>query len=235
MKKIKKFNEPAWVLGVILIALGVCLVTKAGFGVSMVVAPAYIIHLVVSQFLPWYSFGTSEYILQGVLLAVMCIVIRRFDWRYLLSFLTAVIYGYVLDLWFVIFGGKAQFTLMPQRIVSLIFGVLITAFSIALFFRTYMPQQVYELFVSQVSNRFGFDTNKTKLIYDMSSLGVAVIMAVVVSHFNRSVKFTDCIGIGTIVCTAFNAPLITLFGKLLDKIFVFDAAVPKLEQILKYK
>ena len=86
-------SEIAWVFGVLLISVGVFLVTKAGFGVSMVVAPAYIIHLAVEHFLPWYTFGKSEYILQGVLLAAMCLIIRKFNWRYLLSFLTAVIYG----------------------------------------------------------------------------------------------------------------------------------------------
>lgn len=81
MKKVPKFNVPAWPIGIVLIALGVVFITKSAFGVSSVVAPAYVIHLKVSQYLPWYTFGTSEYILQGFLLMVMCVVIRRFRWR----------------------------------------------------------------------------------------------------------------------------------------------------------
>ena len=232
IKKLSKMNEIAWVFGVLLISIGVFLVTKAGFGVSMVVAPAYIIHLAVEHFLPWYTFGKSEYILQGVLLAVMCIIIRKFNWRYLLSFLTAVIYGVILDLWFALFGGSAPFESMAARIIALAAGVAITALAIALFFRTYLPQQVYELFVSQVSGKFGIKTEKFKLGYDITSLAVAVILALIVSHRFDDVRFLDCIGIGTVVSTVFTAVLITLFGKGLDKVFGFESAFPQLYKIL---
>ena len=50
----KKMNEAAWLLGIIFCALGVCLLTKAGFGLSMVSAAAYILHLKVVQFLPFF-------------------------------------------------------------------------------------------------------------------------------------------------------------------------------------
>ena len=234
MKKFNKMNELAWCFGILFISLGVFLVTKAGFGVSMVVAPAYIVHLAVEKLLPWYSFGTSEYILQGVLLAAMCIIIRRFNWRYLLSFATAVIYGLILDLWFALFGGSAPYSALWARILSLAAGVVITSLAIALFFRTYLPQQVYELFVSQVSARFGKKTERFKLWYDVSSLLIAVILALVVSHRFEDIRFTDCIGIGTIVCTVFNALMISLCGKALDKLFGFAPAFPKLQQALKY-
>lgn len=235
MKKLSKCNELAWVFGVLFISLGVFFVTKGGFGVSMVVAPAYIIHLAVEKVLPWYSFGTSEYILQGVLLLSMCIIIRKFDWRYLLSFLTAVIYGYILDFWFFLSGGSTPFATLPGRIASLAAGVAITSLAIAFFFRTYLPQQVYELFVAQIAAKFGKKTDKVKLIYDVSSLGVAILLAAVVSHRFDDIRFTDCIGIGTIVCTVFNALLISLFGKLLDKLFGFSPALPRLEKVLKYQ
>lgn len=231
MKKITKMNELAWVFGVLLISIGVFLVTKGGFGVSMIVAPAYTIHLALSHILKWYSFGTSEYILQAVLLAVMCLVIRKFNRRFLLSFLTAVIYGYILDLWFFLFGSEA-FTTLPARITSLACGIVVTSLAVALFFRTYLPQQVYELFVAQLAKHFTKDNNKVKLIYDFSSLGVAIILALIASRRFGDIRFTDCIGIGTVACTLFNAPLIALFGKGLDKVFGFEAALPKLEKIL---
>lgn len=235
MKKLSKCNELAWVFGVLLISVGVFFVTKGGFGVSMVVAPAYIIHLAVEKVLAWYSFGTSEYILQGVLLLSMCVIIRKFDWRFLLSFLTAVIYGYILDFWFFLSGGTAPFATLPGRIASLAAGVAITSLAIAFFFRTYLPQQVYELFVAQIAATFGKKTEKLKLIYDLSSLGVAILLAAVVSHRFDDIRFTDCIGIGTIVCTVFNALLISLFGKLLDKLFGFSPALLRLEKVLKYQ
>ena len=43
-----RFAEIAYVLGMILCPLGVCLSAKSGFGVSMVVAPAYVLYLRIS-------------------------------------------------------------------------------------------------------------------------------------------------------------------------------------------
>lgn len=215
MKKIPRFNIPAWVIGIVLIALGVVFMTKSDFGVSSIVAPAYVIHLKVSQYLPWYTFGTSEYILQGFLLLVMCAVIRRFRLRYLLSFVTSVIYGEVLDLWFMLFGTQ-PYTEMRERCVSFVAGILISSLAIAFLFRTRLPQQVYELFVKEVSIRYKLRMNKFKLAYDLSSLAVAAVLALILSRsFNG-------VGVGTIICAVVNAPLIAMFGKVLDKVFDFE-------------
>ena len=46
------YAEAAFVLGIIILAFGVAFMEKADFGMSMVVVPAYLIHLKVSQFLP---------------------------------------------------------------------------------------------------------------------------------------------------------------------------------------
>lgn len=64
MKRIKNFAELAYVLGLIILALGVALMEKADLGISMVVAPAYLISLKVS----FLTFGRAEYTLQAVLL-----------------------------------------------------------------------------------------------------------------------------------------------------------------------
>ena len=87
------FAELAYVMGMILCPLGVCLSAKSGFGVSMVVAPAYVLYLRISETLPWFTFGKSEYIFQGLLLILLGIAVRRFKWKYLLSFVTAFLYG----------------------------------------------------------------------------------------------------------------------------------------------
>ena len=97
MKKLGKMNEIAWVAGIVLCALGVCLITKADFGLSMIAAPAYILHTGFIKIFPWYTQGTSEYIFQGVLLILLCIAVRRFRFRYLFSFVTAVLFGLTLD------------------------------------------------------------------------------------------------------------------------------------------
>ena len=91
------YTEAAYVIGIISLAFGTALMEKADFGMSMVVAPAYLIYLKVSEYLDWFSFGMAEYCFQAFLIIVLAIVLRRFKRKYLFSFITAFIYGNVLD------------------------------------------------------------------------------------------------------------------------------------------
>ncbi|WP_308594125.1 DUF6198 family protein [uncultured Gemmiger sp.] len=94
----KKFStELAYVLGIVLVAWGVVLMEKADFGVSMVVAPVYLLYRWLSPAWHFFTFGMAEYCLQAVLLLAMSLLLRRFRISYLFSFITAVVYGIVLD------------------------------------------------------------------------------------------------------------------------------------------
>ncbi len=224
MKKIGKINELAWVLGIIFCSLGVCLCTKANFGLSMIAAPPYIIHLKMVQLFPWYSQGTSEYIWQGILLVIMCLIIRRFKFRYLLSFAAAVIFGIAVDAWLRIFGGNAAYENMAVRIIAFLLGESVTALAIAFYFRTDMPLQMYELIVVEIAAKFGLDKNKAKLGNDIIMLALSVILALGLNHSFKG------IGVGTIVITAVNAKLIAIFGNVLDRFFTFE---PRFEKFTK--
>lgn len=221
-KQIPGMGELAYLLGVIFCALGVCFSAKSGFGVSMVVAPAYVLHCKLEPLLPFFSFGVAEYVLQGGLILLLCPFVRRFKKKYLLSFGTAVLYGVVLDLWRELFGTGIPEELW-QRVFFCVLGGCITAFAIALLLRTYLPQQGYELVVKELSLRYGWPMGKVKWIYDMSSLGAAILLMILLFwEFSFSM-----IGIGTLLLTLVNTPLITGFGKLLDHFFEFTPKFPR--------
>ena len=57
MKKKRFSNELAYLLGNVFVAVGVALMERADFGVSMVVAPAYLVYLKVSAFYPFFTYG----------------------------------------------------------------------------------------------------------------------------------------------------------------------------------
>ena len=89
----KKFStELAYVLGIVLVAWGVVLMEKADFGVSMVVAPAYLLYRWLSPAWHFFTFGMAEYCLQAVLLLAMSLLLRRFRISYLFSFLLQILY-----------------------------------------------------------------------------------------------------------------------------------------------
>lgn len=217
MKEKKIFySELSYVLGILILALGTAFMEKADFGLSMVVAPAYLIHLKLSQTLPFVTFGVAEYCLQAVILIVMSILARRVRLRYLLSFITAVFYGFVLDMWILVLSYVSVNTIVA-RIIFFVIGELACAMAISLLFHTYIAPEAYELFVKEISEVYKKDINKTKMVYDITSLIISVIMSFVffgLWHF-------EGISYGTVICSLLNGVLIGSFSKIFERRFEF--------------
>ena len=208
------YSELAYLFGIMILALGTAFMERADFGVSMVVAPAYLIYLKLSTVLPFFTFGMAEYIFQAILLIVMIIVIRKFRWSYLFSFITAVLYGFTLDgcMWVVSFIPAGHVAI---HIGMYVIGLALSATGVALFFRTYIAPEVYELFVKEVSAKYNFNISHVKTAYDCTSCVVAVIMSFAffgLWHFKG-------VGIGTVICALINGTCIGLIGKLLNRYF----------------
>ena len=238
MKKIKKSSELLWLFGIIFVALGVAICNEANLGVSMIAAPAFVLAEVLGSLSSFFSVGVNEYIIQGLLLLILCIVIRRFNWRYLLAFAVAVIYGYTLDLFLFIFEF---FTVSAvwARWLLLLLGDLVCSFGVACFFRTYLPLAVYELFVAELSKRFNLSVNKVKWIFDISLLVISITLALIIFGDFGDFDFSTIgyssfhsIGLGTIVTAIINSPLISAMGKLVDKFFEQTPLFPKVKYFL---
>lgn len=128
-------TELAYVFGIVFVALGVVLMEKADFGVSMVVAPAYLLYRWLSPVWSFVTFGMAEYCLQAVLLLVMCLLLR-FRVSYLFSFVTAVVYGFVLDA-FMLLGAALPAGSVWLRVIYYALGMLFCAAGVSAMFHTY--------------------------------------------------------------------------------------------------
>jgi len=209
---LNKFRNVAnWVAGIILANLGICLSTKSNLGLSMIGASPYILHVWLRDRFPWFTQGTAEYFWEAVILIVACIIVRQFKLKYLLSFITAVIVGFAIDGWFLILGGNGAYETLPVRIAAFILGAVFTSCGIAFFFHSTMPLQVYELLVAEVSAKYNRDLNRVKYVNDIVLLAVALLLSLALTG-----KLTG-IGVGTIVVTIINAPLIKFFRKVIDR------------------
>ena len=217
----KKFFycEIAYIAGIIVLALGTALMEKANFGMSMVVAPAYLIHLKVSEFLPFFSFGMSEYVFQAFLLGVLSLIMGRIRKSYLLSFATAFLYGIILD---AVMGviGVLPFNGILWQVVYYTAGLVICSVGVALLFHTYFPPEAYELFVKELSQKYGLSISKTKTIYDCCSCVLGVILSLIF--------FGTFVGVqwGTILCALINGWLIGRISRFFETHFVFKDALP---------
>lgn len=216
MKKKTFYSEASYAMGVVLLSLATALTEAADFGVSMVVAPAYLLHLKLSEIIPFFSFGMAEYTFQAFLIAVLALILRKFKLSYLFSFVTAVIYGILLDVFMKLLAFVPT-EHIAVRILLLFLGVVICSFSVSLLFHTYIPPEAYELFVKEVSAKLGIEISKFKTGYDCTSCIIGIIMSFAFFGFGNFVG----INIGTVICAVCNGPLIGLFGKIFEKKFEF--------------
>ena len=216
MKKIF-YSELAYVMGIVILALGTAMMERADFGMSMVVAPAYLLHLKVSETFAFFSFGMAEYVFQGMLLIAMMLLLRRFRVAYLFSFITAVFYGFTLDI-MLKFIGYMPCNGIALRVAFYILGMVVCAVGVSLLFHTYIPLEAYEMFVKEVSARLGMDINKFKTIYDCTSCADAVIMSFAFFGFG---KF-EGVKLGTIICALINGRIIGLCSAWFEGVFEFE-------------
>lgn len=205
MKKRVFYTELSYVLGIVILAIGTVFMEHANLGMSMVVAPAYLVYLKMSQILPFFTFGMAEYTLQAVILILMAVILKRFKITYFFSFVTAVLYGFTLDVAMILMD---MFTAVVDgpRIVFFLIGMVLCSIAVSLFFHTYISPEAYELFVKEVSAKFGININKFKTGYDCTSCLIGIVLSFIffgLWHF-------EGVKIGTVFCALING---TLIGK----------------------
>lgn len=216
MKKKIFYSELAYLFALVALAVGVMLMEKSDFGVSIVAAPSYLLYRIVSIALPWFTFGMAEYVLQFIILIALLLIIRSFKVTYLLSFATAVIYGLILD-GAMLLGEYLPVTL-PLRFVYYVLGMMICSTGVSLMFHTYISPEVYELFVKLVSRKFNFRISRCKTAFDCGCLITALAMSLIAFHGLVGINW------GTVVCALINGWLIGRCSAVFEHFFEFRDA-----------
>ncbi len=204
-------TELAYVFGIVLVALGTVFMTKADLGLSMVVAPAYLIYLKLSTMWSFFTFGMAAYTVEAVLLVAMMLLLRKFRLYFFFSFVTAVLFGLTLDGLTLLLQPLTAEQLLT-RILFFAVGLCLGATGISCMFHTYIAPEVYELFVKEVSKAYGADINKFKIGYDCCSCIVAICMSFIffgLFHF-------EGVKLGTVICAFLNGRIIRLVSRFLD-------------------
>jgi len=212
-KKIRISNEVIYVLAVLILSFATAMLAAADMGMSMVVAPAYIVSLKV----PFLTFGQAEYVVQGVWFIGFCVIMRKVKPLYFFAFLSGVIYGAALDVWRMLIPHFNPELYVPGtldlslRIVYFVVGFLLNSLGVALYFNTYFYPQVYEFFVKGISKKYGIELSKFKIGFDMTCLAIAIVLSMVLFH-----KIVG-IGIGTVILACCNGLLIGFYGKWMER------------------
>lgn len=212
LKKIRVSNEFIYVLAVLVLSFATAMLAASDFGMSMVVAPAYIVSLKIS----FLTFGQAEYIVQGILFVVFCLIMKKVKALYFFSFASGLIYGIVLDFWRMAIPHFDPDRFPPGtlpvniRILYFVIGFLLNSLGVALYFQTYFYPQVYEFFVKGISRKYKIQLSKFKIGFDLTCLAVAVVLSFVM--FQKIVG----IGIGTVILACCNGIMIGFCGRWMD-------------------
>lgn len=226
-KKIRVYSELIYIFSNTLLALAISMITCTNFGLSAVVAPAYIL----SEKISWLSFGKAEYVIQGCLFIVFCMLMRKIKLIYFASFLTGLFYGAVLDFWRSVVphfnpsthpSGSLPFYL---RCIYFVVGLFFLTFAVTLFYKVYLYPQVYEFFIKGISKRFGYNVSKFKRFFDAMALLIGIILSFALFH-----KIVG-IGVGTVIAAYSNGIIIGHMSKWMDQYFEFVPMFPKLEKL----
>lgn len=221
MQKHRFSTELAYGLGVIALALGTALMEKSDFGISMVIAPAYLCYLKLSAIWPALTFGTVQYLFQALLLAVMMLVLKKARLFYLFSFVTAVLYGFCLD------GCMALTSLLSGSSLLwrggyFVVGALVCSLGVSLLFHTYFAPEVFELFVKELACKYKLPIHRVKTWYDI----ISCLLGVILSFWFFGLWQFYGVRLGTLICALFNGSLIGLFSRFLDQSWDFYDAFP---------
>lgn len=218
MKKMTVYSEVAYLIGILLLAVGNSLCAFGDLGMSMVIAPAYVLHLALAPVFPWFSFGVAEYTVQAIIILALIVMTRRVKVRFFLSYGTTLLYGVFLDMLVKVTA------LLPSvfglRIAAYAVGSALGSAGVAVLFTPYFPPGLYEVLVQEIVGRWHLRLSVVKTVYDICSLLVAVAMSLLIFGTFRG------IGVGTVVCAFLNGPLIHLFGKLYNRLFTTKDALP---------
>ncbi len=211
------YTELAYVFGIIILAYGTAFMERADMGLSMVVAPAYLLHLKISQTFSFFTFGMAEYTLQAVLLIVLCIVMRKAKLSYLFSFVTAVYYGTVLDfaIWTVSFlpGDNT----IVWRLIYYFIGIVVCSVGVSLIFHTYISPEAYELFVKEITEKNGWQISRVKTCYDCTSCCIGILLSFLFFGFGHF----EGVKLGTIFCALINGTMIGIISNFLESRYEF--------------
>ncbi len=218
MKKPVFYTEIAYIIALLLVAVGTALTAYGGLGISMVVAPAYLLYLKLSQSFSFVTFGMMGYTMQTVVLIVLMLVMRKVKPVYFLTFVVAVCHGFILD------GAVWLTSFLPNepvvQIVIYIIGALLCCAGLSLLFSTYLPTEAYELFVKELSKKLHKPVTTVKTVYDCCSLGIAVLLSLLFFGGFQG------IGIGTVACALLYGFVIRIFQDINNKLFRFADRFP---------
>ena len=190
------YAEILFICGLILISLAITLMVQAELGISVASSVPYVISLRFSTL----TFGTWSYMVQGFLVLLLILIVRRIRWAYLLSFLVSVAFGVLVDIFSLLTADWSGGSWM-QRGILFAGGLILLSLGIALFVASRLPLLPYDLFVKELAIHKNISFRRCKTLFDLSCLLTSSLFLLFFIH-----RLTG-LGIGSLLSALLNGTL----------------------------
>jgi uncharacterized membrane protein YczE len=187
-----------FIIGLFIMTFGICLTIKANIGAgawdALNVAFTEKIGLSIGK---WVMIDGAFLVIFNSLLLK-----RRPD---LLSLLTIVVIGSMVDFWMLTVFDSWQAEQIIAKLGTLILGIMIIGFGASAYLQARFPQSPIDNFMLAIKERFHVNLMTAKTIGEISALIPALLL-------------NGPIGLGTIIITFTIGPFIQLFFPFFDKL-----------------
>jgi uncharacterized membrane protein YczE len=206
-KKVIVFREPLFATAMLLVSAGVTLMVRSGFGISVASSVPYVFSLYFTQL----SFGIWTFVSYAVVILLLIVLIRHFEWLYLISFGISFLVSLLIDLF------KYFWSFLPEQTLLLILyyfmGWLCLSLGIASFIKSELPPTPYELFIRDLAKFKNISFARSKTLFDLGCLTISLLF---ITFF---LKRLTGIGVGTVVAGLLNGTLIGFWLRLMNRHF----------------
>ena len=202
-------GELALLIVILINSFGVVLMLDSGAGISAISSVPYVF----SESFPALTLGTWTYIFQGILVAALMILRKKFVPTYLFSFVVGFAFSKMLDVYKT---ALADLTMgIGYQIVYFIVSYLVICLGIALSNRCGLPIIPTDLFPREMADILKVPYSRVKITFDVTCLAVtAGLTFCFLGHIKG-------LGIGTILAAFTMGKVIGMIGNILDKHFRF--------------
>jgi uncharacterized protein len=170
-----------FLVGIIILTFGVCLIIQAGLGAgawdALAIGEARVFGL---------SMGTCV-LINGIILIIINSILQKKRPEYLAG-LTIFSIGLLIDFWFFVLFNQYHPESLLLKVVSLIVGIVILGLGVSIYLQAKLPSSPMDVLMVAIHERFGLSFGKARVIAE----GSAFILALL---------FRGEIGVGTVVVT----------------------------------
>lgn len=169
--KEKTYRCIFYLIGIVVLASGLTLNTKAGLGVSPIISTAYIF-----SDISGFSFGDTTFVLYCIFVIGQLCLVK--DWKALLQIPFSIVFTRFLNLFSTLF--TIQPSTLPSQIITLAVAILLTGIGAALTVNMKIIPNPGDGIVNAIGQVIGKDMGFSKNLFD----SFCVIVTLVIGLFS---------------------------------------------------